>query len=304
MWEKDSSLFQIFVRDLIGKSVSLRVPSQITGDELSITVSDATGVPPEFSYLTIGGHIVGGRGLLGSFGAFPGIHIRMNGRLKGGVRPPAEFIPGQWTCGVFGMEGCWLARTRCYLCAAPRSGAPPSKVPSHGPPRERACPGQPVAPQPAPMNSTRRAPRRPAFKQATPASVPIPGPTPDGLVDLGNAEAISQIMKALESMGLPDLLLQQVRSSIPPAPVTKTKDLSNEQRLAKLGFKISILERRSTKLNKNLNRLQKEYSAGQNVYLPVFCFEGLISEFPKFTYRFPSLRASFSSQVKKNRKPD
>ena len=47
-----------------------------------------------------------------------------------------------------------------------------------------------------------------------------------------------------------------------------------------------------------------QYSAGQNVYLPVFCFEGLISEFPKFTYRFPSLRASFSSQVKKNRKPD
>ena len=71
-WEKDSSLFQIFVRDLIGKSVSLRVPSQITGDELSITVSDATGVPPEFFYLTIGGHIVGGRDLLGSFGAFPG----------------------------------------------------------------------------------------------------------------------------------------------------------------------------------------------------------------------------------------
>ena len=43
-----------------------------------------------------------------------------------------------------------------------------------------------------------------------------------------------------------------------------------------------------------------EYHAGKNVYLPVFCFEGLISEFPKFTYRFPSLRASFSSQVKKN----
>ena len=50
--------------------------------------------------------------------------------------------------------------------------------------------------------------------------------------------------------------------------------------------------------------VERQYSAGQNVYLPVFCFEGLISEFPKFTYRFPSLRASFSSQVKKNRKPD
>ena len=46
------------------------------------------------------------------------------------------------------------------------------------------------------------------------------------------------------------------------------------------------------------------YCSGKNAYLPVFCFEGLISEFPKFTYRFPSLRVSFSSQVKKNRKPD
>ena len=42
-----------------------------------------------------------------------------------------------------------------------------------------------------------------------------------------------------------------------------------------------------------------KYYSGKNVYLPVFCFEGLITEFPKFTYRFPSLRASFSSQVKK-----
>ena len=45
------------------------------------------------------------------------------------------------------------------------------------------------------------------------------------------------------------------------------------------------------------------YYSSKNVYLPVFCFEGLITEFPKFTYRFPSLRASFSSQVKKCLKP-
>ena len=43
---------------------------------------------------------------------------------------------------------------------------------------------------------------------------------------------------------------------------------------------------------------EDRYHAGKNVYLPVFCFEGLITEFPKITYRFPSLRASFSSQVK------
>ena len=66
-------------------------------------------------------------------------------------------------------------------------------------------------------------------------------------------------------------------------------------------------QRQKQNLNReySLGRQQPfQYSAGQNVYLPVFCFEGLISEFPKFTYRFPSLRASFSSQVKKNRKPD
>ena len=98
----------------------------------------------------------------------------------------------------------------------------------------------------------------PAFKQATPSSVPIPSPTPAGPVDLGNAHAISQIMQALASMGLPDLLLQQIRSSIPPAPLTKTKDLSNEQRLARLGSKIKILEQQSAKLDKNLNRLRDE----------------------------------------------
>ena len=42
----------------------------------------------------------------------------------------------------------------------------------------------------------------------------------------------------------------------------------------------------------------KQYYAGQNDYLPVFCFEGLFLNFVEITYRFPSLRAPFSSQVK------
>ena len=46
-----------------------------------------------------------------------------------------------------------------------------------------------------------------------------------------------------------------------------------------------------------LSRIHLYYS-GKNDYLPVFCFEGLITEFVEITYRFPSLRASFSSQVK------
>ena len=41
-----------------------------------------------------------------------------------------------------------------------------------------------------------------------------------------------------------------------------------------------------------------KYYSGKNDYLPVFCFEGLITEFVEITYRFPSLRASFSSQEK------
>ena len=131
--ERDSLLIPIFVRNLSGKTLSLQVSSQVTGGELSTTVSGVTGVPPDFFYLTIGGRIVGGQDLLGSSGAFPGIHIQMNGRLRGGARPPAVFIPGQWTCGVCGMEGCWPARTRCYRCAAPISGALPSQAPPIGP---------------------------------------------------------------------------------------------------------------------------------------------------------------------------
>ena len=255
---KDSFSIPIFVRDLSGRTLSLRVSSQITGGDLSTTVSGVTGVPPDFFYLTIGGRILGCQDLFGNSGASSGIHVQMNGRLRGGARPPAVFIPGQWTCGVCGMEGCWPARTRCYRCNAPRSGAPPSQASPIGPPRENAYPGKPIAPQSVPVNPARRAPRRPAFKQATPAAAPVPGPLPVGPVDLGNAHAISQIMQALATMGLPDLLLQQIRSSIPPAPVTKAKDLSNEQRLARLGSKIKILEQQSAKLDKNKNRLQEE----------------------------------------------
>ena len=122
---KDSFSIPIFVRDLSGRTLSLRVSSQITGGDLSTTVSGVTGVPPDFFYLTIGGRILGCQDLFGNSGASSGIHVQMNGRLRGGARPPAVFIPGQWTCGVCGMEGCWTARTRCYRCNAPRSGAPP-----------------------------------------------------------------------------------------------------------------------------------------------------------------------------------
>ena len=157
------------------------------------------------------------------------------------------------------MEGCWPARTRCYRCNAPRSGAPPLQASPVGPPRESAYPGKPAAPQSVPVNPARRAPRRPAFKQPTPAADPAPGPLPVGPVDLGNAQAISQIIQALATMGLPDVLLQQVRSSIPPAPVAKTKEPSIEQRLARLGGRIKILEQQSAKLEKNKARLQEEF---------------------------------------------
>ena len=50
---------------------------------------------------------------------------------------------------------------------------------------------------------------------------------------------------------------------------------------------------------KTLNQPRVEfYHAGQNDYLPVFCFEGLFLDFVEITYRFPSLKAPFSSQVK------
>ena len=256
---KDSFSIQIFVRDLSGKTLSLQVSSHVTGGELLFAVSGITGVSPEFFYLTIGGRILRDCDFLGKFGVSSGTHVQMNGRMRGGARPLAVFIPGQWTCGTCGMEGCWPARTRCYRCNAPRSGAPPLQASPVGPPRESAYPGKPAAPQSLPVNPARRVPRRPAFKQPTPAVDPAPGPLPVGPVDLGNAQAISQIIQALATMGLPDVLLQQVRSSIPPAPVTKTKEPSIEQRLARLGGRIKILEQQSAKLEKNKARLQEEF---------------------------------------------
>ena len=72
------------------------------------------------------------------------------------------------------------------------------------------------------------------------------------------AEAIAQIMAAHESMGIPEMLTQQVKSSIPPAPAGKAKVVSNEKRLAQLGSKINILEQESTKFTKHLRRLEEE----------------------------------------------
>ena len=121
-----------------------RCPSGFKAESLvmsfALAVSVATDVPLEFFHLTTDGHILGGQDLLGQFEAPSGGHVRMNGRLRGGVRPPSVHIPGQWTCGVCGMEGCWPARSKCFRCAAPRFGAAPRRVPRHGPQREQAYP--------------------------------------------------------------------------------------------------------------------------------------------------------------------
>ena len=122
---KDSFSIPIFVRDLSGKTLSLQVSSQVTGGELSTTVSGVAGVPPDFFYLTIGGRIVGSQDLLGNSGASSGIHVQMNGRLRGGARPPAVFIPGQWTCGV--CEGCDIVQSD----HAPQAGV--AQGVGHGP---------------------------------------------------------------------------------------------------------------------------------------------------------------------------
>ena len=117
-----------------------------------------------------------------------------------------------------------------------------------GQPGQSATGAQRPAPQPVPLNPTRRAPRRPASKQARSASAPSPGPTPAATVDPGNAEAIAQIMAALVGMGIPELLLQQVRSSIPPAPAGKAWNNSLQ------------------KLTKHLRRLEEEFLETRTKY--------------------------------------
>ena len=100
-------MIPIFVRDLSGRTLSLRVSSQITCGDLSTTVSGVTGVPPDFFYLTIGGRVLGCQDLFGNSGASSGIHVQMNGRLRGGARPPAVLfrVSGRAVCVEWRVVG-------------------------------------------------------------------------------------------------------------------------------------------------------------------------------------------------------
>ena len=110
------------------------------------------------------------------------------------------------------------------------------------------------------MNPARRAPRRPASKQARSASVPSPGPTPAApLLTRAMLKRSLRSWRLLRARASWKCCYKQVRSSIPPAPAGKARVVSNEKRLAQLGSKINILEQQSTKLTKHLRRLEEEF---------------------------------------------
>ena len=144
--------------------------------------------------------------------------------LLGGARQQPVFIPGQWTGSSCGMEGCWPSKMRCFRCLAPRpvvNGADSSRpVFGKGNARERSYPGQPTV---------SRNPTNPTFRHlhnaGAPAPVP-PGPVaPEAppLADLSDAATIAKVLNLLACLGVSDVLLQQVKSSIPPPAAGKQK---------------------------------------------------------------------------------
>ena len=165
--------------------------------------------------------------------------MRMTGRLLGGARQPPVFIPGQWTCTSCGMEGCWPSKMRCFWCLAPRPDGNGADSSRPGNARERSCLGQPAV---------SRNPTNPTFRHlhnaGAPAPVP-PGPVAleaPPVADLSDAATNAKVLSLLAGLGVSDVLLQQVKSSIPPPAANKQKSAGPEKQLQIIAGNFSVLE--------------------------------------------------------------
>ena len=200
---------QVLVRTLSGRTVSLQyAPS---GHLLDCPISEKVGVPVGSFYIPCNG-----------MDLQRGIVLQMVGRLLGGTRPALLHVPGQWTCTACGMEGCWPSKPGCFRCLAPKpegNAADASRPFGKGRQRERAYPGQPA----------NHAPVNPSYRPPRPAPV-LPGSVAQKVatVDLGDSATIAQVITLLSSLGVSGVLLKQVRSSIPPPSVNKSKSVGPE----------------------------------------------------------------------------
>ena len=75
---------------------------------------------------------------------------------------------------------------------------------------------------------------------------------------MSDAATIAKVLSLLAGLGVSDVLLQQVKSSIPPPAANKQKSPGPEKQLQIITGKISVLEQQVGKLQKTKERLVRE----------------------------------------------
>ena len=78
------------------------------------------------------------------------------------------------------------------------------------------------------------------------------------MVDLSDAATIGKVLSLLDSLGVSDVLMQQVKSSIPPPAAKKQKSAGPEKQLQIIAGKIAVLEQQVGKLQKTKERWVRE----------------------------------------------
>ena len=78
------------------------------------------------------------------------------------------------------------------------------------------------------------------------------------MVDLTDAATIANVLHLLTGLGVSDVLLQQIKSSIPPPATGKQKNAGPEKQLQITTGKITVLEQQVVKLEKQKDRLVRE----------------------------------------------
>ena len=126
--------FQVFVKNLVGKTVVVRGFSGL--DEVSLVVSQVellTGVPCSLFYLVgASGRRLRENVTLEQSGIGPDSLLIMSARVKGvSMRQRGPLVPGSWTCSNCNMGGCWPSKNVCFRCLAPRPTRGPLFLFSH-----------------------------------------------------------------------------------------------------------------------------------------------------------------------------
>ena len=234
-----------FVRSLGGASHVVKMEHQATVARVKQHVALKSGVGEDAFFLVWeGGRVLRDGDSLGCLGVVRDTQLHMCSYLCGGAgmgRQPQ--IPGQWVCQSCGIGGCWPTRQSRYRCGAPRLGGNGGQRP----PRESHYPGQPSN-QGFPINPTKRVLR--SFKGGNGQSPPNVAPTGPAAASNNGLAGPALILPLLQSLGLPEEVLEAVRARI--ATQKAPKKVSREKQLSLLRAKIDVLAQQITRLNKTV----------------------------------------------------